>query len=86
MRYFGILVAAGKMVQTEFRSQPLSRCSRGRWKNGDRRRSFRSEGVSWSPREIGVRKFEVAEFRGVPLSLLDRLGKLAYTPNCLRSV
>ena len=49
MRYFGILVAAGKMVQTEFRSQPLSRCSRGRWKNGDRRRSFRSGAVSWSP-------------------------------------
>ena len=33
-------------------------CLSCRWKNGDRQRSFRSEGLSRSPRDFGVRKFE----------------------------
>jgi len=47
-----------KFSRDELRRSPQAIANRGRWKNGDRQRSFRSAGVSWSPRDFGVRKFE----------------------------
>ena len=38
-----------KFSRDELRRSPQAIANRGRWKNGDRQRSFRSEGVSWSP-------------------------------------
>jgi len=38
-----------KFSRDELRRSPQAIANRGRWKNGDRQRSFRSAGVSWSP-------------------------------------